>query len=344
MDSSATVVLTETILVYGVSLPVLHIPRSLGWEQRCAALRAYLDEQQPRHVIFRFIPYSLNPKGIVRAAARWLPRVLSGRSLLWLMDEIWLGSGPTSFKHRLVGLIQRACILRLVRGVKPKRIYTNNRFNTRALRHEGVDAETLRLFGNIPLVGGDRGVWLQAEFVKAGVPITATNRGQWLVLGNFGLFHSDWQPDAFLSTLRDLSKQLGKSVCFVGIGSLGSYANHWQAVAKTWGGDFTFLHLGRRSDVEVSLFLQSVDFGITTNPYYLVGKSGTCMAMLDHGLPIIIPRISEVDDLTELPAELVIRCGDEVGDWIFAERIRHVPDPQLPRAVDKLVAAMAADQ
>ena len=257
------------------------------------------------------------------------------------MDEVWLGTGPTRFKHRVVGMLQRHSILRLLAGVKPARIYANNRFNTNVLRAQGVDARTLRLFGNIRVASADDGAWLYREFANAGLPITPSTRSQWLVLGNFGLFHSDWQPDVFLSRLRDHARKHERKVCIVGIGSLGFYESHWQTVAARWGEDFHFLHLGRREDVEVSRFLQSVDLGITTNPFHLVGKSGTCMAMLDHSLPIIVPRISEADDLTELPADLLLRCGDQPGDEIFTPRTRRAPDPQLPRAVDELVGAMS---
>lgn len=331
----------DAIDVYGQRVPAWHIPQAIGWRERCAALQEYLERQQPSHVIFRFIPYSLNPKGIVWAAATSLPDALRGYPTVWLMDEIWLGEGPTTLRHRLVGRLQRYSILRMLDGVKPIHIFTNNGFNTSALRRRGVNAETLRLFGNIPVVAADGGAWLYQEFEKAGIPITSANRGQWLVLGNFGLFHSDWKPDVFLGRLRELAGRQGRRVCIAGIGSLGSYEAHWRSVAGKWGDDFTFHHLGRREDFEVSHFLQSVDLGITTNPYHLVGKSGTCMAMLDHGLPLLIPRISGDDDQTEFAAGQLIRCGEQVGDEIFSVRLKRHPEPQLTRAVDVLEAAMS---
>ena len=340
-DSSVTRVCAEEMSIHGTRVPVLNIPRAIQWPDRRDALRRFLEQQQPAHVIFRFIPYSLNPKGIVWAAAGSLPQAFRGYSVICLVDEIWLGAGPSTIKHRLVGALQRYSIMRMLQGVKPTRVYTNNRFNTGALRRKGVQAETLRLFGNIPLVPADDGTWLYHEFAKVGIPITPANRGQWLVLGNFGLFHSDWKPDLFFTALRDLARKHGRKICIAGIGSLGVYEGHWRSVVRTWSGDFTFLHLGRRRDVEVSLFLQAVDFGITTTPYHLVGKSGTCMAMLDHGLPIIVPRISEEDDPTEFPPGFLLRCGDQVGPEIFAERKHRPPNPQLPRTVDELVSAMS---
>ncbi len=340
-DSDVSEVSEGEANVFGIFIPTFQIPEAMGWIERCELLGGYLEKHRPGHVIVRFIPYSLHPKGIVWSAANSLPHVLRGESVIWLMDEIWLGEGPATLRHRLVGAVQRLSILRLVKGVRPKRVYTNNRFNTTALRSRGVSAETLRLFGNIPVAPTDGGAWLSREYEEAGLPITPMNRLQWLVLGNFGLFHSDWNPDMFLAKLRDLAGRHGRQVCITGIGSLGSYEPHWRNVAKAWGKDFRFLHLGCRSESEVSRFLQSIDFGLTTNPYYLVGKSGTCMAMLDHGLPILVPRITRYDDVTEFPADLVLRCGDNAGDEIFQPRVSRAPNPQLPRAVDELVAAMS---
>ena len=338
-DSTVPAVRAEEMNIYGTPLPTFRIPQTMGWDERCEAFRGFMEQQQPGFVIVRFIPYSLNPKGIVWKASGSLPKVLRGLAVIWLVDEIWLGEG--SIKHRLTGTLQRYSILRLLKGVKSRRVYTNNRFNTKRLREYGVDAETFRLFGNIPVIAPDDGEWLYRELEKAGVPITPENRGEWLVLGNFGVFHSDWQPAAFFSELRDRARQHGRQVAIVGIGSLGAYRDYWQEVAKTWGGDFRFVHFGLREEAEISLFLQSVDFGITTNPYHLVGKSGTCMAMLDHGLPLLVPRISTHDDPAEFPAQLVRRCGDRIGDEIFAPRTAHAPDPRLPRAVDELIAAMS---
>lgn len=341
-DDGASQLRTEEADVDGMEIHALRIPKSLNWETRCKAFRGFLDEQQVSSAIIRFIPYSLNPKGIVWNAAQHLPKTLQAREVIWLMDEIWLDERTRNPKHRLTGALQRFAILRLLRRSPRRRVYTNNHFNAKTLQRFGIDAEPLRLFGNIPVAPADNGEWLYREFEKAGVPIAPANRGEWLILGNFGVFHSDWKPDAFFSALKDRARQHGTRVCMVGIGSLRSYEDHWRNVSDSWNEHFHFLHLGCRTEAEVSRFLQSVDFGLTSNPYYLVGKSGTCMAMLDHGLPILVPRISDQDEPAEFPASLVLRCGNRVEDDIFAPRPSRQPAPQLPEFASQLIAAMTA--
>ena len=121
-DGTISAVRAVEMEICGTTLPTLHIPRAMGWGERCEVFRGFLDQQQPSHVVFRFIPYSLNPKGIVWSAANALPKVLQGRAVLWLMDEIWLGEGRTNLKHWLVGALQRYSILRLLKGVRPRRV------------------------------------------------------------------------------------------------------------------------------------------------------------------------------------------------------------------------------
>lgn len=340
-DPTRSTAHTESRLIGSVTVPALHLAASQDWSGRCEAFRDFLDAHGSDLVIIRFIPYSLNPKGIVWKAANLLPKVLEGRAVLWLVDEIWQGEGSTNLKHRLVGWLQRYCILRLLKASPSRLVFTNNHFNTKTLRRHGVPAKTLRLFGNIPVVKADGGTWLFDQFAKAGILITSANRGQWLVLGVFGVFHSDWQPDTFLANLKELAAQHERQVCLVGVGSLREYKAHWKNVSETWAATFPFLHLGCREEFEVSLFLQSIDFGLTTNPCHLVGKSGTCMAMLDHGVPILVPRTNADDDPTEFPAHLVVRCGEGIPAEVFARRRKLDPDPQLSRAVDELVGAMS---
>ena len=46
--------------------------------------------------------------------------------------------------------------------------------------------------------------------------------------------------------------------------------------------------LGELTEIEISNILQESTFGITTNPIFVVEKSGTVAAMREHHLPILI--------------------------------------------------------
>ena len=118
-DPTVPAVRAEEMNIYGTPLPTFRIPQTMGWDERCEAFRGFMEQQQPGFVIVRFIPYSLNPKGIVWKASGSLPKVLRGLAVIWLVDEIWLGDGDSTIKHRLVGLLQRQAILRLSGSLIP---------------------------------------------------------------------------------------------------------------------------------------------------------------------------------------------------------------------------------
>jgi hypothetical protein len=77
------------------------------------------------------------------------------------------------------------------------------------------------------------------------------------------------------------------------IGRQGSGQPLWDRLEKEYSRAFSFLNFGEQTREKISEFLNSVDFGIATTPYSIIGKSATAAAMIEHGLPVIVNR----DDL-----------------------------------------------
>jgi hypothetical protein len=94
-----------------------------------------------------------------------------------------------------------------------------------------------------------------------------------------------------LSTFLSLTK---KPLHLLLVGNNGSlielFSNKLGKLKRS--GLFTFEILGRKSEEDISALLQTVDFGVSRVPANLIGKSGTAIAMLEHGLPIWIPAES----------------------------------------------------
>jgi hypothetical protein len=73
------------------------------------------------------------------------------------------------------------------------------------------------------------------------------------------------------------------------------------------------------------MFLQSIDFGLATTPWQLIGKSASTAAMLDHGLPVIVSR-DDVDVGCEgSPSQdpLLRRMSADLPQWL--EQVRRRP-------------------
>ncbi|MBT3468577.1 MAG: hypothetical protein HN467_04560 [Opitutae bacterium] len=72
------------------------------------------------------------------------------------------------------------------------------------------------------------------------------------------------------------------------MGIIEKHRNRWKEIQKKYSGDWLIHSLGPQPEENVSHYLHSLDFGLTSTPWDLVGKSGTIAAMVEHGLPVII--------------------------------------------------------
>jgi len=96
----------------------------------------------------------------------------------------------------------------------------------------------------------------------------------------------------------------------------------------------------------VSQLLHAADFGIAAHPWALIGKSGAATAMLEHGLPVLVPR----DDWT-LRGGLADRgpaadpllqrlSGLEAGTTAHWLARRRAPRSVLAKTVDQFLCAL----
>jgi hypothetical protein len=77
------------------------------------------------------------------------------------------------------------------------------------------------------------------------------------------------------------------------VGNIGEYGSSlWDSLAASSYPAFSFSQLGQLPAECVSEQLQHADFGIAVMPSLLVDKSSAVAAMVSHGLPVIISRLS----------------------------------------------------
>ena len=129
----------------------------------------------------------------------------------------------------------------------------------------------------------------------------------------------------------------------VSIGRLGPGEALWRDMQSRYGQRFGFARLGERPREEVSVFLQSIDFGLATTPWQLIGKSASTAAMLDHGLPVIVAR-DDVDVGTKgSPAHdpLLRRIGADLPQWLTQVR-RRPPRDRLAAMSTQFIADLGA--
>jgi len=173
--------------------------------------------------------------------------------------------------------------------------------------------------------------------VRLGVPPDRALSGDTWRFGIFGAIHPAWSPEPLFSSLVNAAP--GRNVVVASIGRSGPGKANWQAIRARYGKPFSIVSLGERTVEELSTFLQSVDFGIATTPWQLIGKSGSAAAMLDHGLPVIVTRDDQDFGFPAASSSihpLLYRLDSELPRWLASVR-RQPARSRLPEIASQFL-------
>lgn len=300
------------------------------WKQRLALLEPLVASFKPDRSSWQFVPYGYHPKGLVptpilRDVAALVP--VAGRHAL--IHELWIGlSVGESLKNRLVGLLQRRPLLAWLESWAPQTLATTNTVYQHVLRRHGHDARILPLFGNIPI---NR------------TPIPTAPDPSCLSVIAFGTLHPQWDPLPSATFFAAAAQLQNKRLQLCLAGRSGTHATAVQTVFGRISGQAPRI-LGELSPSAASAAFQAADVGLAPHPWALIGKSGAAAALLEHGLPVIVPRddwrlrtgstpepckeprLARLSDLktTGLPAFLALRTPprsrlDSVADAFLAD-------------------------
>jgi glycosyltransferase involved in cell wall biosynthesis len=293
----------------------VRLPATMSWASRIKTGRAFVTESRPDLVSLQYVPYSFHPAGLSFALPKIVQAII-GKALAHLMlHELWIGSqAGAPFKAKVFGRCQRKIIESLVKGLTCRIIHTSNAVYARLLSRHGIHAKVLPLFGSVP--------------VLPNAVVTPRNDNA-LRLGLFGSVHPEWEPDELFAGIQ----ALGKSIQVYHIGRIGPGESLWNEIAESYKAEIQFQRFGEQSPENISQFFLSLDFGVATTPFSLIGKSSTVAAMLDHGLPVIVTRDDiHFDGIPEdnLASERLISVDDSFVDRVRAVK-RFNPEPSLPK-------------
>lgn len=329
----------------GIAIDTLRLSAAATWEQRAHEAAAWLDARDVDWVSLQFVPYGYHAKGMVHGLERHLRALARSRPVHVMFHETWIGAElEASMRQRLVGRVQRAGVLRLVRGIQPTLVHTSNPAYRALLGAASVPAHLLPLWGNVPVVRDAPG-WLAEQLLRAGIAPKAERKYTWC-FGLFGSLHGAWRAEPLFAHLAAAARQHDRRVVIASIGRQGAAgAVLWKTIAQRYARQFSFCAFGERPAEEVSWFLQELDYGIATTPWQVIGKSGTVAAMLEHGVPVIVSRddVSFAESTpTPTPCEpLLYRMDDDLPRWLAATH-RASPRERLPALAAQFLRDLAS--
>ncbi|MDP0499560.1 MAG: hypothetical protein Q7P63_05620 [Verrucomicrobiota bacterium JB022] len=275
---------------------------------------------RPTVLSWQLTPYGFHPRGWVGGLGNWF-RHLAGPAKVQLMaHEIWLGAKRESTpRERIAGQGQWHSWRRMIRTLRPDWVHTQASPYQYLLKSLGVQAELLPLCGNIPLY-----------------PSPPRDDPHFRV-GFFGSLYEPWDEKALFADLQRLSSHLNRPVKLMAAGRLGAAGEaRWQRWQQERPHGWPLERCARHDPASISRYLQQLDLGLTTNPVALLEKSGSFIAMQEHGLRVRVLR----DDVSfprwrparELSPHLC-RPGEDIVRWWDASE----PPPRvsrLPQAAD----------
>jgi glycosyltransferase involved in cell wall biosynthesis len=321
--------------------PRLILPAALTWRERSAAAQDALDAFAPDWVSLQFVPFAYNAKGVVWREAPWIESLMAGRRAHVMLHELWVEPlpRPVPLRRRVLRSAQRAAILRLLRRIRPEVLHTSNAVYLDLLAAAGLDGRLLPLFGNVPAEPQSDRAWLDEALRAAGIDRARRP----LLFGFFGGVAPDWDAAPLLTRLSDAVRSLGRPGVVLSVGFAGGMEERMRAWQREHSG-LEFLTLGVQPIARIAAYLQALDFGLTSYPYALIGKSSSVVAMLEHGLPVIVAWGDLRPDLPAIDRELahlVLRPGGDLRRFISEGRDRGPLGSRLPAAAAAMADALA---
>ena len=181
----------------GGALPMLRLPATLAWRERQRLAERFLSAARPDWFSLHFVAYGWHRRGI---AAGWGGRFdqLAGSSRRHLMlHETWTWLGAcvgAPFRLRLLAVVQRACIVAILRRYRPDLLHTHTPVYAAMLDELGFHAQLLPLFSNVPIAPVRDDAWFFEELRRHGLAISADTRPRFWLAGFFGTLYPDWEP------------------------------------------------------------------------------------------------------------------------------------------------------
>ena len=267
----------------------LRLSQTLPWERRLELSKSWLKHFDPDWISLQFVPYAFHPRGLFQDFLNVFPRILESRKLQIMFHEIWIGEFPGSpWLQKACGLLQKRYVRKLLKKTMPLVINHSCAGAEVRLKKAGMQSEHLPIFGNIPPIEKPNPTRFHDLLNRAGLRLPMAERSDWWILGFFGSIQEDWEVELSVTPILEAAKKGGKKVAVLSLGRLGETKRKWDQISAYRKEEVNWVRVGELDSAEMSLCLHGLDYGLTSTPWDLVGKSGAIAALVEHGVPIFV--------------------------------------------------------
>lgn len=288
-DPSARETQAEMMAFAGQQVRTARMKPSTSPDKLRSALEAAVTEFQPDWISLQWVPYAFHPKGLA-AWGRFPWGSLFGPARMhWMIHETWIGGfRGAPWKLRITGALQRLMMKQLHRRLRVRAAHTSNPTYRRQLARAGIATEILPLFGALPTDHGsqDWSGWASVLTGAKGKPIDLERESPW-VFCFFGTIHRGFPADDVFKAILDAGRRENRSIVILSVGHAGEGARDFDEWSVRWGDRITFHRTGSLSDAQTVQVLSHADFGLSTTPLNVIGKSSAAATLSEQGLPVL---------------------------------------------------------
>ncbi len=256
-------------------IQTLRLCATMPTKDKAVFLQRTLQGLGSYQVVLQYVPFAYHHKGLPFDLLRHLESTFNRQKIHWMCHEIWCGlSIESKFKERVLGWLQMRLLAKHLR--RAASVATSNPdYQERLHRLTGKTIEPLPLFGNIPFNRSER------QMPSRGAQDRPIN----IVL--FGRIATDFPAERALRAINGALCNAKRSCVITSIGRIDRGESAWKNFTRH---EFPCISFSRRGELppeEIDRAIQLADFGLSTTPLEGIGKSGTSIAILERGVPII---------------------------------------------------------
>lgn len=252
----------------------------------------------------QYVPYSFHKKGLPYFLVDVIKNI-NVKNWHIMFHELWVGlPNSNSLKISIIKYLQKQIIFRTVHLLKPKLISTSISIYKQELPFCNV--HILPIFGNIAIQ--------KNKYINHSYSYN-------LNLVHFGSFSSSlFEFKKQLEWCKCLAVSLKKKAVLWVAGKGGTFSKDALRLSEKILGDGSIKTLGILSEKDISSLFLSCDIGISRANYQFYGKSGSTIAMIEHGLPVVLR--GERDILDNENQNQLFYCNDKLPESIPSFQIK----------------------
>lgn len=314
--------LHEVQLEQDQQITTLRLGKDLGWKERAATTKVWVDAFNPSWLSLQYVPYAFQDKGLPFFLGRYLKEIGGDRKWHVMFHELCIGlNRGSSWKEKSIGFLQKQLIKYLLRQLRVTKISTQCTLYRVLLEKWTLqEIQYLPLFSNIEC--------LEFEGIER-------KNGRFVL---FGGIHKSPRVNDFL---RDIKEKFGKSAEFVFIGRNGSERQIWIDACERIGIQYQIV--GEVSTKEISKTLQTAQYGVATTPALLIEKSGSFAAYVNHGLtPICVSKSWTFSTQAETLQEVIIEYQPQSEVFTSSKLSKNIPATDVSTITNRLVSYLSA--